>query len=296
MDAVHKGWFSELSTMWPGQCLSLQVDEVLCHDRSKYQDVMVLQTKSHGRALILDGVIQLTERDEFGYQEMLASLPINCHPNPEKVLIIGGGDGGITRELDRYPSVKEVVMCEIDEKVIEVTKKYLPFMAKGFESPKLRVHVGDGFQFVREHQAQFDVIITDSSDPVGPAEALFEREYYAMLKTALRGGGILISQAETIWLNLDLIKTMVNFCEELFPVVDYAQIAVPTYPSGQIGCLMCSINPDMNFRKPLTRYTAEQVREMGWKYYNSEIHEASFVMPQFAQQVLSSEKWNGTKS
>lgn len=286
MDYIREGWFSEVSPMWPGQCLSLQVTNVLYHEKSKYQDIMVLDTKTHGRALILDGVIQLTERDEFSYQEMMALLPVNSHPNPEKVLIIGGGDGGVARELDRHPSVKEITLCEIDEKVLEVSRQFLPELAKGLASPKLNVHIGDGFQFVREHPASFDIIITDSSDPVGPAEALFKKDYYSLLKASLRPGGIISSQGETLWLNLDLIRDMFVFCGELFPVVDYAHVAVPTYPSGQIGCLLCSINPDTNFRQPVRKYSSEEVDAIGWKYYNTELHTASFAVPQFAKKLF----------
>lgn len=290
MDTIKDGWFSEINAMWPGQCLSLQVTEVLHREKSKFQDILVFQSRSYGKVLVLDGVIQVTERDEFAYQEMMALLPINSHHNPEKVLLIGGGDGGIVRELNRHPSVKEIVLCEIDEKVIEVSKKFFPTLACGFDSPKLRLHVGDGFQFVKEHPKEFDVIITDSSDPVGPAEALFQRDYYVSLKNALRPGGILCSQGESMWLNLDLIRDMRHFCEDLFPVVSFAQVAIPTYPCGSIGCLLCSTSPDTDFTVPVRSYTADEVDEIGWKYYNSEIHAASFALPQFAKLALCSEK------
>jgi len=290
MDVIRDGWFSEVNPMWPGQCLSLQVTKVLHQEKSKFQDIMVFESRSYGKTLVLDGVIQLTERDEFSYQEMMALLPVNSHPNPEKVLVIGGGDGGVVRELDRHPNVKEIVLCEIDEKVIEVAKKFFPNLSCSLQSPKLHIHVGDGFQYVKENPGRFDVIITDSSDPVGPAEALFQKDYYVLLKSALRKGGLLCSQGESLWLNLDLIKDMYSFCEELFPVVRYAQIAVPTYPCGSIGCLLCSTNPDTDFPTPARTYTSEEVDEMGWKYYNSEIHTASFAIPQFAKAILCKEK------
>lgn len=123
--------------------------------------------KTYGRALVLDGCIQCTERDEFSYQEMMTFLPLVTHPNPKSVLIIGGGDGGVAREVVKYPTVEKVVQCEIDEMVIDVSKKFLPFMAKGFDSPKLTLHIGDGLDFVSKHENEFDVIITDSSDPIG---------------------------------------------------------------------------------------------------------------------------------
>jgi spermidine synthase len=124
-------------------------------------------SKHHGRALILDGVIQCTEFDEFSYQEMIAFLPLCSHPCPQRVLIIGGGDGGVAREVVKHPDVKEVVQCEIDQGVLDASKKFLPGMGCGLTHPKLVLHVGDGFAFMGQHQQEFDVIITDSSDPEG---------------------------------------------------------------------------------------------------------------------------------
>ena len=127
----------------------------------------LVHSDTYGRVLLLDGVIQCTERDEFGYQELISQIPLCTHPNPEKVLIVGGGDGGVAREVIKHPSVKEVHQVEIDGRVVEVSKKYLPFMACGFDSPKVHLTIGDGFEFMKNHREQFDVIITDSSDPVG---------------------------------------------------------------------------------------------------------------------------------
>nr|XP_021522163.1 spermidine synthase-like [Aotus nancymaae] len=196
-----------------------------------------------GSRLVLDGVIQCTERDEFSYQEMIANLPLCSHPNPRKVLIIGGGDGGVLREVVKHPSVESVVQCEIDEDVIQVSKKFLPGMAVGYSSSKLTLHVGDGFEFMKQNQDAFDVIITDSSDPMGPAESLFKESYYQLMKTALKEDGVLCCQGECQWLHLDLIKEMRQFCQSLFPVVAYAYCTIPTYPSGQIGFMLCSKNP-----------------------------------------------------
>ncbi|KAM3872398.1 spermidine synthase [Diretmus argenteus] len=244
-------------------------------------------SKTYGNVLVLDGVIQCTERDEFSYQEMIANLPLCSHPCPKKVLIIGGGDGGVLREVVKHPLVESVVQCEIDEDVINVSKKYLPGMAKGFFSPKLTLNVGDGFEFMKQNQDAFDIIITDSSDPVGPAESLFKETYYQLMKTALREGGILCCQGECQWLHLELIKEMRTFCKTLFPVVDYAYCTIPTYPSGQIGFMLCSKNAETNFREPLRELSKDAVETMTLKYYNPEVHRASFVLPEFARKVLS---------
>jgi len=234
----------------------------------------------------LDGMIQCTERDEFSYQEMLAHIPMMMHPNPKKVLIIGGGDGGILREVVKHDSVESVVLCEIDEDVINVSKQYLPNMATGFSHPKATVYVGDGFEFMKVHPSEFDVIITDSSDPVGPAENLFRESYYELAKSALNAHGILASQAESMWFHLELIKRMATFCRGLFPVVHYAYSSVPTYPSGAIGYMICSKDQDARPEKP-RHLSKEDVKRMGLRYYNTDIHKAAFVLPEFVESELS---------
>ncbi|XP_046547106.1 spermidine synthase-like isoform X1 [Haliotis rubra] len=286
MDHLKDGWFSELSELWPGQCMSLQVEKVLFHEKSKYQDVLVFKSKTYGNVLVLDGVIQATERDEFSYQEMLAHLPLCCHPNPKKVLIIGGGDGGVAREVLKHPEVERVDMCEIDEKVIEVSKEYLPEMSSSFANPRLNLHIHDGFDFMGKHHGEFDVIITDSSDPIGPASSLFEKSYYELMKKALRPGGILCSQGECVWLHLDLIRNMLDFCKTIYPSVSYSYTTIPTYPSGQIGFVLCSLNPDMNFEDPINALSQEQGEKLKLKYYNTAIHKAAFVLPEFARKAL----------
>lgn len=286
MNKIQNGWFSEINKQWPGQALSLEVEEVLFEGKSKYQDIIVFKSASHGKVLVLDGVIQCTESDEFSYQEMITFLPLNSHPCPKKVLIIGGGDGGVIREVIKHPAVESIVLCEIDEKVIEVSKKYLPKMACGFSSSKLTQFIGDGFEYMKEHVNEFDVIITDSSDPVGPAESLFQRGYYELMKKALKPDGILCCQGECLWLDLSLIKSMVDFSKDLFPVVNYGFTTIPTYPCGQIGFIMCSKNKDTRFEDPVTVFTESEVEQMGLKYYNAEVHKSAFVLPQFAKKKL----------
>ncbi|XP_067167105.1 spermidine synthase isoform X2 [Apteryx mantelli] len=253
---IREGWFRETCRLWPGQAMSLQVEELLHHQRSRYQEILVFRSTTYGNVLVLDGVIQCTERDEFSYQEMIANLPLCSHPDPRK-------------------------------DVIQVSKKYLPGMAVGYSSAKLTLHVGDGFEFMKQNQEAFDVIITDSSDPMGPAESLFKESYYQLMKTALREDGILCCQGECQWLHLDLIKEMRQFCKSLFPVVEYAYCTIPTYPSGQIGFMLCSKNSNTNFREPVQQLSQQQVEERSLKYYNSDIHRAAFILPEFARKALS---------
>jgi len=290
MDKLKLNWFSELSPLWPGQCMSLESEEVLFHEKSKYQDVLVFKSKSYGNVLVLDGVIQATERDEFAYQEMIVHLPMFSHPNPKKVLIIGGGDGGALREVLKHKSVEQVTICEIDEVVIEVARKFIPSMGKAFDDPRVNKVVGDGVKFMERYQNHFDVIITDSSDPIGPAKDIFERPYYEKMKAALTETGLICTQGECIWLHLDIIVEMKKFCEEIYPVFEYGYCTIPTYPSGQIGFLLCSKNSETKFSNPARVITDEEMTFMKLRYYNAAVHRAAFVLPQFAAQALKENK------
>lgn len=236
--------------------------------------------------MILDGIIQCTEQDEFAYQEMISFLPLCVHPNPESVLIVGGGDGGVAREVNKHPRVKKFYQVEIDNKVIEASKKHLPFMAKGFNSEKLTLHVGDGFEFMKQHKNEFDVIITDSSDPIGPATNLFTENYFGFLKNALKSGGVICSQGGTIWSELDIVKQTIENCNKHFPNVKYANGSVPTYPNGQIGYLIASLDNKLDLTKPNLTFSSEDLDKMEMRYYTSEIHSAAFALPYFAKKIL----------
>ncbi|AGO12910.1 AaceriADL340Wp [[Ashbya] aceris (nom. inval.)] len=284
---IKDGWFREISdTMWPGQAMTLRVEKVLHHEKSKYQDVLVFKSTNHGNVLVLDNVVQCSERDEFAYQEMITHLAMNLHANPKKVLVIGGGDGGVLREVLKHESVEEAWLCDIDEAVIRVSKQYLPEMSRSYEHPKVKTHIGDGFQFLRDYPNTFDVIITDSSDPEGPAEALFEKPYFALLNEALTEKGVITTQAESLFIHLEIIKQLKNTCSQLFPNVGYAYASVPTYPSGQIGFMVCSKNADIELNKPLRTISEEQENKL-YKYYNKKMHEACFVLPNFAAKELN---------
>jgi len=161
-DLIIDGWFMERGVLWPGQAMSLQVTEILYHGRSDFQDILVFSTPKHGNVLVLDGVIQVTEKDEFAYQEMITHLPMYSHPNPKRVLVIGGGDGGVLREVVKHKSVESVTICEIDKDVIEISKKFLPYTACGYDNEKVTVKIMDGNVFMANNPGTFDVIITDS--------------------------------------------------------------------------------------------------------------------------------------
>ncbi|KMU77192.1 spermidine synthase [Coccidioides immitis RMSCC 3703] len=217
---------------------------------------------------------------------MITHLAMNSHPNPKKVLVIGGGDGGVLREIVKHESVEEAILCDIDEAVIRASKKYLPGMSIGFQHPNVKVHIGDGFKFLEERKNEFDVIITDSSDPEGPAEVLFQKPYFELLYGSLREGGVISTQgSENQWLHIKLITDLKKLMKEVFPVVEYAYTSIPTYPSGQIGFLVACKDPNRNIREPVRSWTREEEDKL-CRYYNQDIHRASFVLPGFARKAL----------
>lgn len=277
---IENGWYMEKNDQWPGQAMALKVKKVLHEEKSKFQDVLVFESTNHGNVLVLDNAIQCVENDEFSYQEMITHLPMASHPNPENVLVVGGGDGGVLREVLKHPSVKSATLVDIDEAVPRVSKEFLPHMAAGFNDPRVTVFIGDGFKFLEDRKNQFDVIITDSSDPVGPAEALFKKPYFQLLKEALKEDGHISTQGECIWLHLPLIKELLATTRTLFPAAEYAYTSIPTYPAGTIGFVVCSKDGSHNLKKPLRKV-------QNCRYYNEAVHEASFVLPTFAAQGIA---------
>ncbi|MBN1850065.1 MAG: spermidine synthase [Deltaproteobacteria bacterium] len=281
MPPLEHNWFSEIhENLWPGRALSLRMDRVLYQEKSEYQDICVFENSGVGRVLTLDNIIQITESDEFAYQEMIAHVPLFAHPDPRSVLIIGGGDGGVAREVAKHRGVEQIDLCEIDRMVIEVSRKYLPFTSVGFSDPRVKVHIQDGAEFARKNVDAYDVIIVDSSDPIGPAKVLFEEPFYRSIEAALKKDGIMMNQAESIWLHLDLIKDLRKTAEGLFPKTEYCYTCVPTYPSGQIGFLCCSKEYDV--REPQRR--PDQAFQKKCRYYTPDIHKASFHLPAFVNR------------
>ena len=274
-------WFRESENFWKGQQMSLEVEEMLFEGKSKFQDIKIFQSTTYGRVLVLDGVIQCTEKDECSYQEMLAHLAMRAHPDPKKVLIIGGGDGGIIREVLKY-NVTDVHICEIDAMVIDKCKEFIPSMAHSFDNDKVSVHIRDGFEFLNENADEFDVIVTDSSDPVGPAESLYQPKYFDLVYRALKDDGVFTMQGECMWLHTELIKNCMNdLRSSLFKQVEYAWTSVPTYPCGTIGFLVAAKSDDHTVMIP-----RKAIEEMDLKFYTPELHCASFIKPKFVQEAL----------
>jgi len=240
--------------------------------------------------LVLDGVIQLTERDEFVYQEMITHLPLFSHPSPKNILIVGGGDGGVLREVCRHKCVQSITMVEIDQLVIDVAKKFFSnSTATSFDDPRLTIVNEDAAEFLRsknytDKNSCYDIIIADTSDPVGPAESLFDPSFYEQMHDALKDGGIVCAQGECFWVHLDLIVNVVSCCSDIFDCVEYASTMVPSYPCGQIGFILAGKGKHVNFLKPQRTQDNFQSK---LKWYNPSIHQSSFILPQFMEEKLA---------
>lgn len=272
-------WFTENQTQHLR--ISVRVRNILHHERSEYQELMVLDTHEFGRMLVLDNVIQTSERDEFTYHEMMAHVPLFAHPNPRRVLVIGGGDGGVLREVLRHPTVEAAHLAEIDGRVVEVARELLPAI-NNFDDPRARVFITDGIRYVQEHPDTYDVIIVDSTDPVGPAVALFQENFHRAVFAALRENGIFVQQSESPFYQRDLIRQVQASLRRVFPVAALYWGVVPTYPGGLWTYSVASKGPDPS------RPDAERWSRYGLatRYYTPEVHRAAFVLPPFVAGLV----------
>lgn len=276
-------WFEEKFEINKGRTLKIEVQDLIEQYDSEFQRIEVYQTKPFGKMLVLDGVIMTTEWDEHSYHEMITHVPMCVHKNPETVCVIGGGDGGTIREVLRHNSVKKVDICEIDGDVIRLCEKHFPSLASSFCDSRVTVYTKDGAEFLKNNKNAYDIIIVDSSDPIGPAEVLFSESFYISIKEALRDDGIAVTQSESFFYHLDIIERLNGYANKNFPVASYYSTVVPTYPSGIIGFTFCSMkyHPIMDLDENRTTPFADSL-----KYYNSSIHRGAFQLPSFVKRRL----------
>jgi len=276
-------WFSEPHT--PDVKLSIRVDRQLYSGQSELQQIEVFESPEFGRFLVLDGYIMLTEKDEFIYHEMLVHVPMAVHPNVKKVLVIGAGDGGAVRELVRYPEIERIDLVEIDEEVIKVSMDYLPMVSFELRNKKVKIHIEDGLKFVRSKADEYDLIIVDSTDPFGPGEGLFTKEFYGNCYKALKEDGIMVNQHESPFYEADATACMRAHKRivESFPISRVYQAHIPTYPSGHwlFGFASKKYHPvhDMDAERWLGR-------ELETKYYTPRLHEGAFCLPAYVEKLL----------
>ncbi|BCJ87631.1 polyamine aminopropyltransferase [Effusibacillus dendaii] len=273
-------WYTEKQTENFG--ITAKIDKTLHTEQSDFQKVDMIHTLQFGKMLVLDGMVMTTDMDEFVYHEMISHVAMNTHPNPKKVLVVGGGDGGAIREIVKHPSVEKAVLAEIDGRVIEVSKQYLPQIACELTgNPKVDVQVIDGIKHVMEHKNEYDVILVDSTEPVGPAEGLFAKDFYQGIYEALKEDGIMVAQSESPWFNKDLIRRVYKDIASIFPVTRYYTAAIPTYPSGLWSFTLGSKKHD-----PLAVDESKLFDPPGTKYYSPHIHKSVFRLPKFVEELL----------
>ena len=264
--------------------------KILFSGKSDYQYIDVVETAAHGRMLLNDGIVMFSERDEFVYHEMMAHVPLFVHPHPKKILIVGGGDGGVAREVLRHENVTQCVLVEIDEMVVEVSKKYFPKISCSFENPKLQLKIQDGVRFVKKTDQKFDVVLVDSTDPFGPAKDLFNEDFYKNVFHLLSDKGLLVVQAESPFFEIQTQKFILQSLKSVFPFTTLYNYSNTVYPGGLWSFAFASkkYHPIKNFQK-------DKVKQVNWNlsYYNESIHQASFAQPEFVKKELKNYVMDG---
>ncbi|WP_010278499.1 polyamine aminopropyltransferase [Paenibacillus senegalensis] len=270
-------WYTEKQTEAFG--ITAKIKETLVREKTEFQDLAIIDTEEFGRMLVLDGMVMTTVKDEFVYHEMVAHPALFTHPNPRKVLVVGGGDGGVIREIMKHPKVEKAVLVDIDGKVIEYSKKFLPEIAGELDNPRVEVQVNDGYMHIHEHKNEYDIIMVDSTEPVGPAVELFSRGFYQAIYESLHEDGIFVAQTDNPWFKADLIQSVNRDVKEIFPIVRVYGANIPTYPSGLWTFTMGSKVYD-----PL-EVDENTIPEIETKYYTPKLHKAAFVLPKFVEDL-----------
>jgi len=264
--------------------IAIKVKEVLFSDQSPFQKVEIIDTDSAlGKILTLDDLMMTTEGDEFFYHEMISHIPMMNHKCPKTVLVIGGGDGGTVREVLKHDTVEKVILCEIDGMVIDVCKKYLPTIAGKLDDPKVEVLVEDAIEYIKDKENEFDIVLIDSTDPMGPGEGLFTEEFYTNVKKSLKKDGIVAAQSESPVVNKEEIKKMYSLLKKVFPITSTFTSPIPTYPGGYWAWALCSEEVE-----PLSYIDERRCAEItkSCQVYNKEYHQARFALPNFLKNLL----------
>ena len=276
-------WFSEAHS--PDVKFSIRVDKQLYSAQSEFQRIDIFESPEFGRFLTLDGYMMLTEKDEFIYHEMITHPAMAVHPHARDILVIGAGDGGVIRELCRYDDVAHIDMVEIDPQVVEVCREFLPKTACSLDDPRVSIHYEDGLKFIRSKVDCYDLIIVDSTDPFGPGEGLFTREFYGNCSKALRSDGIMVNQHESPFYDADAVacQRAHKRIVESFPIAKVYQAHIPTYPSGHwlFGFASKKYHPLRDLDEG--RWNARNIE--CW-YYTTTLHKGAFYIPAYVEELL----------
>jgi len=262
-----------------------RVTRTLFSGESEFQRIDIVETAGHGRMLFIDGLAMISERDEFVYHDMIAHVPLFVHPAPRRVLVIGGGDGGTMREVIRHPQVEHGRLVEIDPVVVKSCREHLPQTAAALDDPRVEVTIGDGVKFVSETTERYDVVLVDSTDPIGPATPLFGEEFYGNVHRILNDDGIVVSQAESPWYEQKWQETITTILGGVFARVHVYNYANLTYPGG----LWSFSFGGKSDRCPLADFDDNRVAESGltFRYYSAAVHRAAFALPEFQRTFLA---------
>ncbi len=261
-------WFTE--ELHPYYRKGIRIKNILADEQTQFQHLQVVETEFFGKTMILDGIIQLTERDNIGYHEMIVHVPMLAVGKPKRVLIIGGGDGGSLQQVLRYPSVEEAVVCELDQRVVDLAREHFASFGDPWADPRATLLVRDAFGFLEENPGQFDVIISDTTDPIGMAERLFSDEFYKLMVRALTPSGAAATQCEQPFFDTELIKQIYQSAKVLTKNPAYFYANIPTYPGGGIGFMYVSNTPWENgLQTPFPPGVNN--------YINPEVHKAAFA-------------------
>ncbi|MDF1763784.1 MAG: polyamine aminopropyltransferase [Oleibacter sp.] len=266
---------------------SFTVSDLLFEVKTEHQHLEIFETPFLGRVMLLDGVVQTTEKDEFIYHEMMVHVPLFAHPNPNRVLIIGGGDGGILREVLRHQNVEHVTQVEIDGSVIDMCKKYFPKHSNGaYDDPRATIVIADGKDFMASCTDMFDVIISDSTDPIGPGEVLFTSDFYADEKKCLNPGGMMVAQNGVPFMQGDEVTNTYQRLSKLYQDASFYVAPVPTYTGGFMTLAWAS--DDALLRQQDTATIEARIQQAGFetRYYNADIHVASFALPNYIRKLM----------
>ncbi len=277
-------WFEEKLEVERGRTVKIEYKKLLESFQSEFQKIDIYDTVPFGKMLVHDEVIMLTEADEANYHEMISHVALTVHPAPRNVLVIGGGDGGTVREILKHRDVASIHLCEIDKDVVRLCKKHLPVLSSGLGHEKVEIFYEDGAEFIRKWKNHYQVIIVDSSDPIGPAKVLFKEEFYRNMNKALAQDGIVVTQSESFLYHREVIGEIASFSKRIFPGYHYYYTLVPTYPSGLIGFSFCTKK-----YHPLADLKEERTSGLtNLRYYTPDIHRASFVLPLSFREFLQS--------
>lgn len=281
-------WFETLHANF-GQYFS--VEKTLYRDKTEHQDLVIFENTALGRVMALDGVVQTTERDEFIYHEMLTHVPLLSHDDAKKVLIIGGGDGGMLREVCRHKGVEAITMVEIDAGVVAFCRQYLPNHSAGaYDDPRFNLVIDDGVNFVNQTTETYDVIISDCTDPIGPGESLFTSTFYEGCARCLKPGGIFVAQNGVCFLQQDEAVNSHQKLSHYFSDVSFYQAAIPTYYGGIMTFAWATNRPEYRQIDSKTLQARFDAAGITCRYYNPAIHHGSFALPQYLLNALSASR------